>query len=192
MPTNVAHEVTQLLLAWSEGDSGALDSLIPLVYNELHRLAQSYMRRERAEHTMQTTALIHEAYLRLIDASQVQIKNRAQFFGIAARLMRQILVDAARSRGYQKRGGGVQRVSLEVALLVTPQSENDLVAIDEALCALADVDARKSQVIEMRFFGGMKEEEVAAALNVSIETVKRDWRLAKSWLRIYLAGENVG
>lgn len=192
MPTNVTHEVTQLLLAWSEGDSSALDSLIPLVYDELHRLAQSYMRRERVAHTMQTTALIHEAYLRLIDASQIQIKNRAQFFGIAARLMRQILVDAARSRGYQKRGGDAQRVSLEVALLVTPQPENNLVAIDEALRALADVDARKSQVIEMRFFGGMKEEEVAAALNVSIETVKRDWRLAKSWLRVYLAGENVG
>lgn len=188
MPTPVITEVTQLLLAWSEGDSEALDRLIPLVYQELRQLAKHYMRKEQAGHTLETTALIHEAYLRLIDAKQVQIKNRAHFFGVSARLMRQILVDAARSRGYKKRGGGAQQVSLDAALTVTQKPEVDLLAIDEALSALAAVDLRKSQVVEMRFFGGLTEEEIAIALAVSIETVKRDWRLAKSWLRMKLDG----
>ncbi len=188
MPTPVATEVTQLLIAWSDGDSEALDRLIPLVYQELRKLARHHMRKERAGHTLETTALIHEAYLRLIDAKQVQIKNRAHFFGVSARLMRQILVDAARARGYEKRGGGAQQVSLDAALTVTQKPEVDLLAIDEALSALATLDLRKSQVVEMRFFGGLTEAEIATVLDVSIETVKRDWRLAKSWLRMKLDG----
>ncbi len=188
MLTPVATEVTQLLIAWSDGDSEALDRLIPLVYQELRQLARHHMRKERAGHTLETTALIHEAYLRLIDAKQVQIKNRAHFFGVSARLMRQILVDAARARGYEKRGGGAQQVSLDAVLTVTQKPEADLLAIDEALSALATLDLRKSQVVEMRFFGGLTEAEIATVLDVSIETVKRDWRLAKSWLRMKLDG----
>jgi RNA polymerase sigma-70 factor, ECF subfamily len=189
--TPTSHEVTQLLLAWSAGDSAALDRLVPLVYAELHRLAKGYLRKEGAGHTLQTTALIHEAYLRLIDAKQVQWQNRAHFFGVAARLMRQILVAFARARGYQKRGGGVQRISLDEALVIDEGRDEDLVAIDEALEALAQFDARKAQVVELRFFGGLTEEEIAAALNVSPETVRRDWRLAKSWLRMKLSGEQI-
>jgi RNA polymerase sigma factor (TIGR02999 family) len=178
-----SHEITQLLLAWSEGDSEALDRLAPLVYDELHRLAKSYMRKERARHTMQTTALIHEAYLRLIDAGQVEWRNRAHFFGVASRAMRQILVAMARERGCQKRGGGARQVSLDEAMMIDEGRDEDLVALDEALGALAKIDARKAQVVEMRFFGGLTEEEIAAALGVSTETVRRDWRLARSWLR---------
>ena len=184
-----SHEITQLLLAWSEGDGEALDRLAPLVYAELRRLAKSYMRKERARHTMQTTALIHEAYLRLIDAGQVEWRNRAHFFGVAARAMRQILVAMARERGYQKRGGGALQVSLDEAMMIDEGRGDDLVALDEALAALAQIDARKSQVVEMRFFGGLTEEEIAAALGVSTETVRRDWRLARSWLRRKLSGE---
>lgn len=187
--TPTSHEVTQLLLAWNEGDKQALDRLVPLVYEELRRLAQSYMRRERAGQTLQTTALIHEAYLRLIDADNVQWQNRAHFFGVAARLMRQILVAAARERGAQKRGGGAQQVSLDEAMMIDEGLDEDLVALDEALGALAQLDARKARVVEMRFFGGLTEEEVAAALDVSAETVRRDWRLARSWLRRRLSGE---
>jgi RNA polymerase sigma-70 factor (ECF subfamily) len=178
-----SHEITQLLLAWSEGDSEALDRLAPLVYAELHRLAKSYMRKERARHTMQTTALIHEAYLRLIDAGQVEWRNRAHFFGVASRAMRQILVAMARERGCQKRGGGARQVSLDEAMMIDEGRDEDLVALDEALGALAKIDARKAQVVEMRFFGGLTEEEISAALGVSTETVRRDWRLARSWLR---------
>jgi RNA polymerase sigma factor (TIGR02999 family) len=184
-----SHEITQLLLAWSEGDSEALDRLAPLVYDELHRLAKSYMRKERARHTMQTTALIHEAYLRLIDAGQVEWRNRAHFFGVAARAMRQILVAMARERGCQKRGGGARQVSLDEAMMIDEGRDEDLVALDEALGALAKIDARKAQVVEMRFFGGLTEEEISAALGVSTETVRRDWRLARSWLRRKLSGE---
>jgi len=184
-----SHEVTELLLAWSEGDQEALDRLMPLVYGELRRLAQSYMRRERAGHSLQTTALIHEAYIRLIDANSVQWQNRAHFFGVAARLMRQILVAMARERGYQKRGGGAKQVSLDEAMMIDEGLDEDLVALDEALGALAQFDARKAQVVEMRFFGGLVEEEIADALDVSPETVRRDWRLARSWLRRKLKGE---
>ena len=187
--TPTSHEVTELLLAWSAGDQAALDRLVPLVYDELHRLAKSYMRTERAGHTLQTTALIHEAYLRLIDASHVKWQNRAHFFGVAAHLMRQILVRAARERGAQKRGGDAQQVSLDEALLVSPAKDEDLVAIDEALSALAEVDARKAKVVEMRFFGGLTEEEIAFALRISPETVRRDWRIARSWLRRNMNGE---
>lgn len=189
--TPTPHEVTQLLLAWSAGDSAALDRLVPLVYAELHRLAKSYLRQERAGHTLQTTALIHEAYLRLIDANQVQWQNRAHFFGVAARVMRQILVAFARARGSQKRGGGAQQVSLDEALVLDAGLDEDLVALDEALEALAQFDARKAQVVELRFFGGLTEDEIAVALNISPETVRRDWRLAKSWLRMKLSGEQM-
>ncbi len=187
--TPTSHEITQLLLAWSEGDKQALDRLVPLVYDELHRLAQSYMRRERAGQTLQTTALIHEAYVRLIDANRVQWQNRAHFFGVAARVMRQILVAMARERGYQKRGGGAGQISLEEGMMIDEGRGEDLVALDEALGALGQFDARKAQVVEMRFFGGLTEEEIAEALDVSPETVRRDWRLARSWLRWRLSGE---
>ena len=188
--TPTSHEVTELLLAWSAGDQGALDRLVPLVYAELHRLAKSYMRKERAGQTLQTTALIHEAYLRLIDASQVQWQNRAHFFGVAAHIMRQILVAMARERGAQKRGGGVRQISLDEGLIVSQEKDEDLVAIDEALSALAEVDARKAKVVELRFFGGLTEEETAEALKVSPETVRRDWRIARAWLRRKLSGES--
>lgn len=188
--TSPSHEVTQLLVAWSSGDSAALDRLVPLVYDELHRLAQSYLQRERAGHSLQTTALIHEVYLRLIDARDIQWQNRAHFFGVAARVMRQILVAFARERGFQKRGGGAQRVSLDEAMLIDSGQQEELLALDEALQALAQFDARKAQVVEMRFFGGLTEAEIAEALQVSPETVRRDWRLAKSWLLYELSGGN--
>lgn len=187
--TPTSHEITQLLLAWSEGDKQALDRLVPLVYDELRRLAQNYMRKERAGQTLQTTALIHEAYLRLIDADRVQWRNRTHFFGIAARLMRQILVARARERGCQKRGGGAERVSLDEAMVIDERLDEDLVALDEALGELSQFDARMAQIVEMRFFGGLTEEEIAAALDVSTKTVRRDWRLARSWLRRKLSWE---
>jgi len=186
--TPTSHEVTKLLLAWSEGDEEALDRLVPLVYDELRRLAHGYMRKEKAGHTLQTTALIHEAYLKLIDADKVQWQNRAHFFGVAARLMRQILVAAARERGYQKRGGGAEMVSLDEAMLIDEGQNDDLVALDEALAALAQFDARKARVVEMRFIGGLSEDEISVALDVSVETVRRDWRLAKAWLLWKLSG----
>jgi RNA polymerase sigma factor (TIGR02999 family) len=187
--TPTSHEITQLLLAWSEGDKQALDRLVPLVYDELRRLARSYMRKERAGQSLQTTALIHEAYLRLIDANRAQWRDRAHFFGVAARLMRQILVARARERGCQKRGGGAQQVSLDEAMVIDERLDEDLVALDEALAELAEFDARKAQVVELRFFGGLTEKEIAEALDVSTETVRRDWRLARSWLRRKLSGE---
>ena len=188
MPKPNPHEVTQLLLAWSEGDKAAMDRLIPLVYGELRRLAKQHMRRERAGHTLQTTALIHEAYLRLIDASQARLENRRHFFAAASRLMRQVLTDLARERGAIKRGGAVERVSLDEALMVSEQRDEGLLELDEALLALAEFDERKSHVVEMRFFGGLSVEETAEALDVSVETVHRDWRLARSWLLRRLRG----
>jgi RNA polymerase sigma factor (TIGR02999 family) len=188
MPEPNPHEVTQLLLAWSDGDKAALDQLMPLVYAELRRLAKSYMRRERAGQTLQTTALIHEAYLRLIDADQVRMENRGHFFAAAARLMRQVLVDLAREHGSRKRGGGALQVSLDEAMVVSRQRDEGLLALDEALNALAQIDPRKSRMVELRFFGGLSVEETAEALGVSVETVHRDWRLAKSWLLRRLRG----
>jgi RNA polymerase sigma-70 factor, ECF subfamily len=181
MPPPAPQEITHLLLAWNNGDSAMLDRVVPLVHAELRRLARHYMRRERAGHTLQTTALINEAYLRLIDGPQVSWQNRAHFFGIAARLMRQILVDFARERNFKKRAGGLQ-VSLESAMMFSPAQNTDVVALDEALRALAIVDERKARVVELRHFGGLTEKEIAAVLKVSGETVRRDWRLAKSWL----------
>src|SRR5262249_29351607 len=188
MPKPNPHEVTQLLLAWSDGDKSVMDQLMPLVYGELRRLAKQHMRRERAGHTLQTTALIHEAYLRLIDASQVRLENRRHFFAVASRLMLQALRDMALERVSLKRGVGAELVSRDAALMVSEQRDDELLALDEALRALADFDARKSQVVELRFFGGFSVEETAEALEVSVETVHRDWRLARSWLVRKLRG----
>jgi RNA polymerase sigma-70 factor, ECF subfamily len=179
---------TALLLAWNRGDPDALDALLPLVYEELRRLAAHYMKGERSDHTLQATALVNEAYLRLIEVRQVRWQNRAHFFAMAARLMRRILVDAARSRDQQKRGGGAPMLSLDEALVVPIEPGKDLVALDEALTALAAVDSRKSQVVEMRFFGGLNIDETAEALHVSRDTVKRDWTMAKLWLLRELDG----
>ena len=181
-PTSTSNDITGLLLAWNNGDDAVLERLVPLVHSELRRLAKGYMRRERPGHTLQTSALINETYLRLVDGPRVSWQNRAHFFGIAARLMRRILVDFARERNFKKRGGGRQQVSLEVAMLVSPAPDADVVALDEALDALAQVDERKARVVEMRYFGGLTEKEIASVLKVSGETVRRDWRLAKSWL----------
>ncbi len=177
-----SHEVTQLLQAWSGGDRAALDRLIPLVYNELHRLAHSHMRREHAGHILQTTALVNEVYLQLVDTDKVKWHDRNHFFAIAARLMRQILVDSARSRYAQKRGGNIRRVSLTDSVVFASEPDADLVELDDALTALAEVDARRAKVVELRFFGGMTLEEAAQVLNVSADTVWHDWDLAKTWL----------
>ena len=177
-----SHEITELLVAWGEGDQAALEQLTPLVHADLRRLAHKYMSSERPGHTLQTSALVNEAYIRLIDWKNVRWQNRAHFFGVSAQLMRRILVDFARDKQYVKRGGGALRVSLSEAAAYTECRSSDLVALDEALTALAELDPRKAQVVEMRFFGGLSVEEVAEVLKVSKETVMRDWRLAKVWL----------
>lgn len=184
------HDVTQLLQAWSAGNEAALAKLMPLVYEEMHRAARHYMAGERSEHTLQTTALINEVYLRLVDFQQISWQNRAQFFGICAQLMRRILIDFARSRRNQKRGGDVFHLPLDEALIVSSEPRADLIALDDALKALAAVDDRKSRVIELRFFGGLSVQETAEVLKVSPETVMRDWRLAKVWLLRELREEN--
>jgi RNA polymerase sigma-70 factor (ECF subfamily) len=181
MPAASSQDITQLLQGWSRGDSSALNKLTPLVYKELHRLAHRYMGFENPGHTLQTTALVNEAYLRLV-SNQATWQNRAHFFAISAQLMRQILVDFARSRHQLKRGGQVQRVSLDEALVGSKEPDADLVSLDDALSALAAVDSRKSQVVELRFFGGLSVEETAEVLKVSTDTVLRDWRMAKLWL----------
>lgn len=183
------HHVTQLLQAWGSGDEGALEQLMPLVYNELHRLAQRYMASEQTGHPLQTTALVHEVYLRLVDVQNVDWQNRAHFYALCARLMRRILVDFARSRNYQKRGGQFPHIQLEEAVTVSAVVGAELLAVNEALKQLAIVDARKSDVVELRFFGGLAVEEIASALHVSPETVKRDWKLAKAWLLRELSRE---
>ena len=183
--------VTALLRAWRDGDDGALEQLMPLVEAELRRLARGYMSRERPGHTLQTTALVNEAFLRLTEARDLPWQDRAHFLGIAARLMRRILVDHARSRNYRKRGGGAQQVTLDEAVVLVPPLQLDLVALDRALEALAVVDERKGRVIELRFFGGLSVEETADVLKVSTDTVKRDWRLAKLWLLRALEGDPV-
>jgi RNA polymerase sigma-70 factor, ECF subfamily len=184
-----ADQVTQLLQAWSGGNQGALEQLMPVVYDELHRLARHYMAQERPGHTLQTTALVNEAYLRLVDSAQPSWQNRAQFFAVCAQVMRRILVDCARTRQAMKRGGEMRPLELEEALVVAAAPAANLVALDDALKALAVVDTRKSQVVELRFFGGLSVEETAEVLNVSPDTVMRDWRLAKSWLRRELGQE---
>jgi RNA polymerase sigma factor (TIGR02999 family) len=176
-------------MAWGHGDTRAFDQLVPLVHDELRRLARRYMTGERPGHTLQATALVNEAYLRLIEVKRVQWQNRTHFFAIAARVMRRVLVDSARARGNNKRGGSVQKMSLDEGLLVTLQPGRDLVALDEALQALEALHPRKSQVVELRFFGGLSLEETAEALLVSSDTVKRDWRFAKLWLLRELSGQ---
>ncbi len=175
-------EVTQLLHAWRCGEGAALDRLMPLAYDELHRRAHRCMQRERAGHLLQTTALVNEAYLQLIDANKVQWQDRAHFFAISSRLMRQILVHMARSRGAQKRGGNFRQASLDDSAIAAPRPDADLIELDDALKALAEVDARKARVVELKFFGGLTIEEIAEVLNVSADTVWRDWDLAKCWL----------
>ncbi len=174
--------VTALLHAWSGGDEAALHELVPLVESELRRLAGGYMARERTGHTLQTTALVNEAYLRLVGAHDIRWHDRTHFFAIAARLMRRVLVDHARTRGFQKRGGGAQAAPLDETMLVSSAPDVDVLDLDRALQALATVDERRARVVEMRYFGGMTVEETADALSVSADTVKRDWRLAKLWL----------
>jgi RNA polymerase sigma factor (TIGR02999 family) len=188
-PTPTPESLTQLLLAWSEGDQAALGRLLPLVHAELSRLASHYMRSEAPGHTLQTTALVNEAYLRLIDARQVRWQNRAHFFAVSARLIRHILVDFARQRGCRKRGGAARHVSLDEAPALGQERDEELTALDEALRALAEIDERKGRVVELRFFGGLSVEETAEVLQVSAETVRRDWRLAKAWLRRHLSEE---
>jgi len=182
-------QLTELLVAWGDGDRAALDKLMPLVYEELRRLAHKYMGRERAGNTLQTSALVHEAYLRLIDQREVHWQNRAHFFGIAAQMMRRILVDYARSRNNQKRGGGAPRIALDEAVIVSEERAADVVALDDALKSLAKIDERKSQIVELRFFGGLSIEETAEVLKVSPGTVMRDWTLAKAWLKRAVTSE---
>ena len=180
--TSSLKSVTQLLIEWREGDETALDRLIPLVYDEMRRLARYYMHRERREHTLQTTALINEAYIRLVDHKGIRWQNRAHFYAVAAQAMRRILVDHARARQYAKRGGGAHLVELDEAAAVAHEQAAEMVALDEALTDLAAVDPRQSKVVELRYFGGMSVEETAEVLEVSAVTVMRDWRAAKAWL----------
>lgn len=175
-------EITQLLIAWGEGDESALNQLMTLVYEELRSLAKRYMRRQSPNHTLQTTALVNEAYLRLIDSSQVRWQNRTHFFAISAQLMRRILVDFARAKQNLKRGGKAQRVELDEALEIPTEQGTNLVALDEALETLATLNPRQSRIVELRYFGGMSEEEIAEALKISSRTVRRDWSLARAWL----------
>jgi len=188
-----SQEVTRLLIAWRQGDPSALEQLTPIVFAELHRLAHMQMSKERGGHMLQTTALVNEAYMKLMNSSQVDWQSRAQFFALAATLMRRILVDFARQRRFQKRGGAAMQVAFDKALAVPQQRAADLVALDDALESLAKLDERKSRVVELRFFSGLTIEETAAALGVSTDTVKREWKMAKLWLKRELSGtEKVG
>ena len=182
MTASSSHTVTQLLRAWRQGDAAALDRLVPVVYQKLRRLARHYMAGQRPGHTLQPTALVNEAYMRLVDCEQVNWKDRAHFFAISAQMMRRVLVEFARSRQYQKRGGGARKTSLDEGVIASPQRGQDLVALDDALQALAAEYPRQAQVVELRFFGGLNVEETAEVLHVSAITVMRDWQLAKVWL----------
>jgi RNA polymerase sigma factor (TIGR02999 family) len=187
--SSLSEDVTQLLLSWSQGDATALDRLMPLVHAELHRLARRYMAGEQPGHTLQATALVNEAYLRLVNSSKVRWQNRAHFFAVSAQLMRRILVDFARSRHYLKRGGAARLVSLDEALPLSEEPDTDLVALDDALNDLAKMDARKAEVVVLRFFGGLSVEETSEVLKVSPDTVMRDWKFAKSWLLRKIEGQ---
>lgn len=182
MALSPAEDVTGLLIDWSNGDQTAYERLVPVVYAELHRLAHHYMSRERAGHTLQTTALVNEAYVRLVDQNRTRWQNRTQFFGVCAQLMRRILVDYARQQKYAKRGGGARRISLEETAELSANTETDLVALDEALEALAKFDSRKARVVELRFFGGLSVDEVAEVMSLHANTVTRDWNAARVWL----------
>ena len=177
-----APEITRLLLAWGKGDQTALERLMPLVYEELRRMARRYMNRQRPGHTLQSAALVNEAYLRLIDSNQVQWQDRTHFFAVSAQLMRRVLVDFARARSNLKRGGGALRVALDEAPESAADRGADLIALDDALNALAAMNPRQSQIVELRYFGGLSEEETAEALKISTRTVRRDWSLARAWL----------
>lgn len=189
-PSN--QNVTQLLLAWSQGDAAALEHLLPLVDAELRRLAHAYMRRENPDHTLQTSALINEAYLRLVDQQQVRWQNRAHFFGITAQLMRRILLDHARGHARAKRGGQARLVPLDEAATVSEQKAVELIALDDALLALEQFDTRKSHLVELRFFGGLSNEEVAEVMGMSLRTVEREWQKAKAWLHQALTEKEEG
>jgi RNA polymerase sigma-70 factor (ECF subfamily) len=188
MTTLSQQDVTELLLEWQQGDKCALDKLTPLVYEELRRIAHRYVQRERDGHTLQTTALVNEAYMRLVGGQRIEWQNRAHFFAVTAQVMRHILIDHARRRHYAKRGGEAQQVSFDDAALMSPERAAELVALDEALSELARLDARKSRVVELRYFGGLSLEETADVLEVSVMTVRRDWRAAKAWLYRALVG----
>jgi RNA polymerase sigma factor (TIGR02999 family) len=175
-------DVTRLLAEWQAGDQGALDRLMPLVYNELRRIAARYLHSEHKNHTLQTTALVHEAYLRLVDETRIQWQGRAHFFGVAATLIRNILVDYARTQKAAKRGGGAQKLALEEAFAVAADRETDLLAVDDALDGLSKIDPQQSRIVELRFYGGLTIEETAEVLRLSPSTVKRDWILAKTWI----------
>ncbi|HKP80402.1 MAG TPA: sigma-70 family RNA polymerase sigma factor [Pyrinomonadaceae bacterium] len=182
MKSPARHQITELLAEWREGNQSALDELYPLVYDELHRLARRYMSRERKDHTLQTTALINEAYVRMVDQKNVNWANRSHFFAISAQIMRRILIDHARRHAYAKRGGGAQQVSLEEVAAIAPDQGRELVRLDEALKTLAERDPRRCQVVELRYFGGLNNEEIAGVLHVSENTVTRDWNMARAWL----------
>ncbi|MEP6707399.1 MAG: sigma-70 family RNA polymerase sigma factor [Pyrinomonadaceae bacterium] len=189
MGQSSTHEVTQLLIAWGSGDKAALDKLMPLIHQELRRLAHHYMSRERAGHTLQTTALVNEAYVRLVNRKEVHWQNREHFFAIAAQSMRGILVDHARSHAYAKRGGGVRNVALDEALVVSQEPAAEVVALDDALKQLEQMDPQQGRVVELRFFGGLTIEQTAEALHLSPTTIKREWKTAKAWLYHELAKE---
>ena len=186
-PPRQEHEITQLLAEWRDGNQGALDELYPLVYGELHRLARRYMSRERKGHTLQTTALINEAYVRLVDQRNVQWANRSHFFAISAQIMRRILIDHARRQSYAKRGGGARQVSLEETAVVQDDL-SEFMRLDEALKSLAELDPRRSQVVELKYFGGLNNDEIAGVLKISKNTVIRDWNMARAWLYRQLTG----
>jgi RNA polymerase sigma-70 factor, ECF subfamily len=192
MALTLPHQITGLLKAWSAGDEKSLEALTPLVYAELRQAAHRYMAREHAGHTLQTTALVHEVYLRLVDVKQVNWQDRAHFMAMCARLMRRVLVDFARSKQFQKRGGGIADISLDEVQALAPASDPDLIALDAALTRLGAIDERKGRVVELRFFGGLSVEESAQVLKVSPETVMRDWKMAKVWLLRELDGGTSG
>lgn len=183
-------EITQLLVGWRDGDQQALNALLPLVHDELRKLARGYMRRERADHTLQTTALVNEAYLRLGKGEVANWQNRTHFFAVAAQVMRRVLIDHARSYRYEKRGGGAQRVDIDDLHGMSEERASELIDLDEALSSLASVDQRKSRIIELRFFGGLNIDEVAEILELSPTTVQREWRAARAWLQRFLKGDD--
>ena len=192
MVAAAAEEVTGLLLAWRGGDQSALDRLVPMVYAELHRMARRFLHAEHRNHTLETTGLVHEAYLRLVQSSRVQWRDRAHFFALSAQLMRRVLVDEARRKAVDKRGGGLTRITLDEGLAVVDEPSVDLLALDEALASLAQVSSRKASVVEMRFFAGLTIEETAVVLDVSADIVKREWRTAKLWLSRALSTNSRG
>ena len=187
--TELPHDITQLLLIWSKGNHAALDQLVPLVYPELRKMARRYMGREKGEHTLQTSALINEAYLRLVDQQAIEWKDRGHFFAVSAQVMRHILIDHARRTKYDKRGGGVQHLPLNDVAMANQERAAELVALDDALIGLAKMDPRKSQIVELRFFGGLTVEETAEALDLAPITVMREWRAAKAWLHRQVTSE---